>query len=151
MDYMRKSGVILDHFPVHMPERELIINSWNEYRWRLAFGMIFKGFLANMQPLNFIKDYFGEKFGFYFAWLIHYTGQLIPIAIIGIVFGIAMIVEGVNDEIELDHFLANPLSIIYGLIIMIWITLFNESWKRKQNYIGNEWLVRNFQDATTER
>jgi len=131
MDYMRKSGVILDHFPVHMPERELIINSWNEYRWRLAFGMIFKGFLANMQPLNFIKDYFGEKFGFYFAWLIHYTGQLIPIAIIGIVFGIAMIVEGVNDEIELDHFLANPLSIIYGLIIMIWITLFNESWKRK--------------------
>ena len=52
MDYMRKSGVILDHFPVHMPERELIINSWNEYRWRLAFGMIFKGFLANMLVTN---------------------------------------------------------------------------------------------------
>ena len=98
MDYMRKSGVILDHFPVHMPERELITKSWNEYRWRLAFGMIFKGFLANMQTLNFIKDYFGEKFGFYFAWLIHYTGQLIPIAIIGIVFGIAMIVEGIKEE-----------------------------------------------------
>ena len=34
---------------------------------------------------------------------------------------------------------------------MIWITLFHESWKRKQNLIGNEWLVRDFQDVTTER
>ena len=34
---------------------------------------------------------------------------------------------------------------------MIWITLFHESWKRKQNYIGNEWLVRTFKDATAER
>ena len=45
-----------------------------------------------MQPLNFIKDYYGEKFGFYFAWLIHYTGWLIPVAVIGLIFGIAMIV-----------------------------------------------------------
>ena len=48
MEYMVKSGVILDHFPVHMPERDLIIPSWNEYRWRLAFGMIYRGFIANM-------------------------------------------------------------------------------------------------------
>ena len=62
-----------------------------------------------------------------------------------------MIIEGLKDDIEPDHYLANPLSIIYGLVIMIWITLFTESWRRKQNYIGNEWLVRSFQDATTER
>lgn len=150
MEYMRKSGVILDHFPVHMPERDLIYPSWLNYRWRLSFGMIFTGFLKNMQPLNFIKDYYGEKFGFYFAWLIHYTGQLIPIAIIGVAFGIAMIVETGKDSLRWDHFTANPLSILYGILIMIWITLFTESWRRKQNYIGNEWLVRNFQDATTE-
>ena len=144
MDYMMTSHVILDHFPVHMPERNLIINSWNNYRWRLSFGMIYRGFLQNMQPLNFIKDYFGEKFGFYFAWLIHYTGWLIPVAIVGVAFGIAMIADGSSKGVEPDHYLANPLSIIYALIIMIWITLFTESWRRKQNYIGNEWLVRNF-------
>ena len=109
----------------------MIYPSWLEYRWRLSFGMIYRGFLMNMQPLNFIKDYFGEKFGFYFAWLIHYTGWLIPVAIIGVAFGIAMIVEGSNEGLEPSHFLASPLSIIYGLIIMIWITLFVESWKRK--------------------
>ena len=97
-----------------------------------------------MQPLNFIKDYYGEKFGFYFAWLIHYTGWLIPIALVGIVLGIMMIVSGIQDEVEADHYLSSPLSILYAFFIMIWVTFFHESWKRKQNFIGNSWLVRGF-------
>jgi hypothetical protein len=56
-----------------------------------------------------------------------------------------------NDDANFDHLLSNPLIIIYGVISMIWITLFHESWKRKQNYIANEWLVRDFKDATAER
>jgi len=144
VEYMLKSGVVLDHFPVHMPEREHVYTSWMDYRMRLSYGMLTSGFLKNMQPLNFIRDYYGEKFGFYFAWLIHYTGWLIPVAIVGLVFGIAMIIEAVEENRPWDQFLASPLSILYGLIIMLWVTFFNESWKRKQNYIGNEWLVRNF-------
>ena len=35
--------------------------------------------------------------------------------------------------------------------MVIWVTLFHESWKRKENYIGNEWLTRNFKDVTLER
>jgi hypothetical protein len=122
-----------------------------EYRWRLSYGMIATGFLDNMQPLNFIKDYYGEKFGFYFAWLIHYTGWLIPVAIIGFVFGVIMIVDAVIEERPWNNLLSSPLSIIYGLVIMIWVTMFHESWKRKQNYISNEWLMRNYEDVTHER
>ena len=97
-----------------------------------------------MQPINFIKDYYGEKFGFYFSWLIHYTGWLIPVAIVGTILGIVIIVEGVQEEKPWAQYLASPLAIIYGILIMLWITFFHESWKRKQNYIANEWLVRNF-------
>lgn len=43
MDYMMKSGVIQQHFPLHMPERTLITKSWEEYRWGLAWGMIYSG------------------------------------------------------------------------------------------------------------
>ena len=95
LGYLKQSGVLVDHWPVHMPERDLIYKSWLEYRWRLSWGMIWGNYLPNMQPLNFIKDYYGEKFGFYFGWLIHYTGWLIPVAIIGIIIGIAMIIEAV--------------------------------------------------------
>ena len=139
-----ESGVIVEHFPVHMPERRHITVAWFDYKYRLVFGMITSKFLDNMQPLNVIKDYYGEKLAFYFAWLIHYTGWLIPVAIIGFFFGLAMIIEAVIDERPWTQLLSSPISILYGLVIMIWATLFNESWKRKQNYIANEWLVRGY-------
>ena len=148
IDYLVSSRVIQEHCPVHMPERREIYKSWSEYKWRLSWGMLFRGFLSNMQPLNFIKDYYGEKFGFYFAWLIHYTGWLIPVAIVGFFFGLAMIIEAVVDERPWTQLLSSPISILYGLVIMIWATLFTESWKRKQNYIANEWLVRGYEDVT---
>ena len=106
--------------------------------------MFTSNFLSYMHPLSYIKEYHGEKFGFYFSWLIHYTGWLIPAAIVGSALGIAIIVEAKNDDKPFEQYLASPLSIIYGIFIMIWITFLHESWKRKQNYIGNEWLVRGF-------
>jgi hypothetical protein len=40
------------------------------------------------QPLNLICEYFGEKLGFYFAWLGFYTNSLIIPSIFGLfVFG----------------------------------------------------------------
>ena len=88
-------------------------------------------FLSNMQPLNYIKEYYGEKFGFYFSWLIHYTGWLIPAAIVGSALGIAIIDEAKKDDKPFEQYLASPLSIIYGIFIMLWITFLHESWKRK--------------------
>ncbi|XP_063237406.1 anoctamin-1 isoform X2 [Bacillus rossius redtenbacheri] len=37
------------------------------------------------QPVDHIKDYFGVKFGLYFAWLGFYTHMLIPAAIFGLI------------------------------------------------------------------
>jgi hypothetical protein len=40
---------------------------------------------------------------------------------------------------------------IYAIIIIVWATLVTESWKRKENELANKWLMRDFQDTTTER
>ena len=127
-----RSGVILSHFPLHTEQRHLIYSSWLEYRWSLSWGMIVGSrFLKNMQPLNFLKEYYGEKFGFYFAWLVHYTGWLILPAIVGTCFGVYILIFYYTENKEWDHVLASPGSIFYGLFMMIWATLFHESWKRK--------------------
>ena len=85
IDYLTKSGVILDHFPTHTAERENVIRSWSKFGWRLAYSMMFGNFWQNMQPVNFIAEYYGEEFGFYFAWLVHYTGMLIIPSILGLI------------------------------------------------------------------
>lgn len=44
------------------------------------------------QPIDHIKEYFGSKFGLYFAWLGFYTHMLIPAALVGLfcfVYGLA--------------------------------------------------------------
>lgn len=91
---LKKNGVIQEHFPVHMLMRNRIYVAWCEYRNRLSWGMFYGSFIENLQPLNVIKDYYGEKMGFYFAWLIHYNGWLIPPMIVGTISGICMIIIG---------------------------------------------------------
>jgi len=103
--YLVKSKVILEHFPVHSheAERSKIITSWNQYGTRLSLGFLTGKFAENMQPLNFIKDYYGAKFGFYFAWLVHYTGMLLLPSIVGLAIFVIQIVKMVEKEDSLEN------------------------------------------------
>uniref|UniRef100_A0A673H5F9 Anoctamin n=1 Tax=Sinocyclocheilus rhinocerous TaxID=307959 RepID=A0A673H5F9_9TELE len=67
------------------------------------------------QPLDHIREYFGEKIALYFAWLGFYTGWLLPAAVVGFIiflFGIWLVVTDVAAE-ELctsgDTFVKCPL------------------------------------------
>jgi len=107
-----------------------------------------------MQPINFISNYYGEKYGFYFAYLAFYTAMLVPIAIIGLIFFILQMynywsvidgnIKGVDRSLDWEW------NYIYAIIVSLWATLVVEGWKRTQARIGNKWLMRDFKDATTE-
>lgn len=43
------------------------------------------------------------------------------------------------------------MNVLYSIIIALWTTFFVESWKRKQAYLGNRWLVREFEEIAFER
>ncbi|XP_031570691.1 anoctamin-4-like [Actinia tenebrosa] len=63
---------MLTHKPEN--ERQLLYEVWaSPKRW------------YQMQPLDQISNYFGEKIGLYFAWLGFYTGMLVPAALVGLV------------------------------------------------------------------
>jgi anoctamin-1 len=38
-----------------------------------------------LQPLDYIRDYYGERIALYFAWLEFYTLMLVPVSLIGII------------------------------------------------------------------
>jgi anoctamin-8 len=97
--------------------------------------MLVGNFWQNMQPINFITDYYGEEYGFYFAWLVHYTGWLLPPAVAGLVIFVIQTYSYINSE-EASLYTAydafnNILNPLYSIFIVIWATLFVESWKRK--------------------
>lgn len=53
--------------------------------------------ILKFQPLHYIKEYFGEKVGLYFAWLGFYTSMLIPASLVGLIVTIyGLVIMGDN-------------------------------------------------------
>jgi hypothetical protein len=80
----KKIGIIVEHFPLHDAFKNQIFDSWAKYRLKLSIGFITGNYIKYMQPLNFIANYYGEKTGFYFAWLTFYTAWLAIPAVPGL-------------------------------------------------------------------
>ncbi|XP_035119835.3 anoctamin-9 isoform X1 [Callithrix jacchus] len=97
-----KDGVFETSFPLHKEEQQL--KTWAQWR-----GMFRK------QPVNEIRDYFGEKVALYFAWLGWYTYMLVPAALMGLVIflsGFSLFeASQISKEIcEADNILMCPLG-----------------------------------------
>ena len=107
-----------------------------------------------MQPLNFIANYYGEKMGFYFAFLLFYTSWLLPVGIAGIALFFFQMAELkyqyyslISDEITVD----NPFNCLYCIIMAVWSTIFIEVWKRREFEIGLLWNMNTFKGEDQER
>ena len=73
--------------PFNETDRQLLWDHWGNPR---------KKFFS-IQPINLIRKYFGEKLGFYFAWLGFYTFSLILPSIIGLIVFILGVVGAFDD------------------------------------------------------
>jgi hypothetical protein len=77
-----------------------------------------------------VKNYFGEKFAFEYAFLIHYEAWLIVPSILGIMLFFYQL-DRFRISGEFKESLDSPLNGLYGVFIAIWATAFVESWTRK--------------------
>lgn len=97
-------------------------------------------YLKYMQPLNMIRNYYGEKHGFYFSFLLHYQAWLIVPAVSGFLvfcYTISNVVMTGDFENSLD----NKVNGLYGMAVPIWGSLFIISWIRKQRGLQFVWNV----------
>lgn len=82
---LQKIGAFIDAYPLHDgPVRTNKNDVPCNDRQRLQADWATLKCLFKYQPINAIKDYFGEEVALYFSWLGLYTSFLLPAAIVGI-------------------------------------------------------------------
>ncbi|KAK8766436.1 hypothetical protein V5799_006784 [Amblyomma americanum] len=111
-----------------------------DHQWRKLVGG---------QPLDCIRDYFGEKISFYFAWVGTFIASLVVPAVIGLgVFFFGVIEKDVNAIIyTVDVIKAAGdtfLTPFFAFTVCLWGTVFLEIWKRRQASLAHRWNVDHF-------
>ena len=92
-----------------------------EFPWTLVY-----------QPLEEIKDYFGDDVGLYFCWLDRYTRALFLMSFYGTFVFFRQVTqhEGPDD---------NPLTVIYSIYCGVWSILFLQAWNRRETELRFLW------------
>ncbi|CAH8559074.1 Anoctamin-8 [Schistosoma haematobium] len=114
---LQSAGIILQIFPLHEPsELNKLTSIWIR-RWVV------------LQPLDEIKEYFGTKVAFYFAWLGHYTYSLIFPSVVGLAVWLF-----VNPNKNSSFY-----YLLMAIINLIWTSLYLEHWKRTSSFLAYRW------------
>jgi len=127
VEKLKNEDVVLAIFPLHDPaEVDYLAKNW--------FPDILKGKLY--QPIDRIKDYFGAKIAFYFAFLEYFNVSLIAPAVVGIV--VQIIIQATEN---VNH----PVLPFYTVFILIWTELFVHGWSLKQEQLAFRWGLSDFE------
>ncbi|CEL93032.1 unnamed protein product [Vitrella brassicaformis CCMP3155] len=115
-----KTGDLKAYFPLHENKKLDELDS----TWWSCF--------VTAANANKVRDYFGERIGFYFSWNAHFSKWLFMATLIAAIFIIADVGAGTPD---------NTLAPIFCIIMALWSILFTHYWRRKAHSYALEWGV----------
>ncbi|CEG46477.1 Protein required for meiotic chromosome segregation [Plasmopara halstedii] len=119
-------------FPVHDP-------TTNRYLLKTFIGTQKLEFLSE-NYLNKVRAHFGEKVGYYFAFMDFYNKALVPIALLGVLLTCLRSIMGTPMY----------MRVLVGwalLISVIWSYGFLKAWSRRNNELNYKW-VKNLETKT---
>eukprot|EP01044_Picomonas_judraskeda_P009209 COSAG03_NODE_1108_length_4802_cov_1359.085903_2_plen_749_part_00 len=114
-------------------------------RERAAFGPSGEETFLNSittQPIEEIRDYFGEQIALYFAFLRVYTNSLVFPTVIGMLTMIGHLRNGVEG---------NPLSLAYSILVSFWSVAFIKKWHIRQAELCFLWGTSTFEENEKTR
>lgn len=142
-DYYMKQGIISEHYPLHrMKAHKEVQNSVNKYLWKLNIVSIFGNWQKYLQPIHFIKKYYGEEFAFYFFFFLNYTRSLFIPAIGGIALTLFNYYRYLDTGNKLEA-IDTQYNAVYGILLAIWSSFFVERWRVKEKTMIHLWDLEN--------
>jgi len=147
----KTSKVDISFFPLHDKDGEggndllYLRQHWaNIFNWRRVLGCfnIFSNPNRGVeQPLDDIRNYFGDHIGFYFAFLGFYTKWLSYPALCGLFFFIYQKVEGED----------NAILPLYAICLSLWSFTCIRFWQRQQCVLAYRWGVSDIKEEVRVR
>lgn len=107
-------GIVTQIFPLHDHEKLKAL----EHKWYLSF--------SRKQPLDDIREYFGETIAMYFGFLGFYSMCLVPPVLLVVVFALS----GAHEQTK---------NTVFAILNLVWGTVFLEAWKRRCSEISFRW------------
>lgn len=176
-DQERFTGLLVDYFPTHdYEEMAFFWKSWADLKLILKFrvrardneGKYTEGAHYNpyastnswvgekqkpwqitlwYQPIDEIRDYFGDETALYFAWLGIYTKSLGMQSLFGVV---TMVFGMMQNENDIDPDL-NDFTMFYSVSVAVWSVMFLQRWHRRENELRFLWGTEGLADNQTPR
>lgn len=127
---MQRRGWLLQSYALKQPAREEALKiNWASLAQVCSF----------QQPLDDIRNYFGEEIAMYYAWLGFYTKALVFPAALGLVAGILGLIY--NRQLSFENPLVNYSRLVYCVFLGVWATIFFSMWTRKEKLLSLRWGV----------
>jgi anoctamin-10 len=95
--------------------------------------------------IDMIRNYYGEQVAFYYAWQAFYTRATVYPAVYGLLVFILQRCPFVSNEI------VKVLQFFYAIFMIMFASLFEEFWKRKQFFWSIKWGVINLENLDIKR
>ena len=126
--------IMLQYFALHHDRMRLkLLNEWAKA-------------MTKPQPLEIVREYFGERIGLFYTWYGYYCTMLwIP----GLT-GAAMTITQILSFIETGS-MENPYVLVYAIVMSLWANAFCALWRQLENTRQYEWDTLDFENLEQPR
>jgi len=156
INHMLAAGVYSAFFPIHEGPHEAPKGRVSNLRAWLKRNWTFK--VASYQPLDSVREYFGEKIALYFAFLGFYTSFLwIPAAagLLSFAYGLYFATSHASEEDTFEAIMGrvvdNPSTLPFAAFVCLWGTLFLDFWRRQSTFLAWKWGVLDYEKTEVTR
>uniref|UniRef100_A0A3B3URP6 Anoctamin n=1 Tax=Poecilia latipinna TaxID=48699 RepID=A0A3B3URP6_9TELE len=162
IDRLISEEVFTAAYPLHeMPDNPVSLQS-------LGLRQILHGYWSKWscwrryQPLDHIREYFGEKIALYFAWIGFYTAWLLPASLVGtliFLLGFVLVSSDVPRfqcfrlclsvsfvSLQAGLLFDNGGTVFLSIFMSLWAVTFLEYWKRTCSYLSHRWDCTDLED-----
>eukprot|EP01053_Blabericola_migrator_P013480 Blabericola_migrator_1__13479@NODE_977_length_5837_cov_124_372097_g677_i0_p1_GENE_NODE_977_length_5837_cov_124_372097_g677_i0NODE_977_length_5837_cov_124_372097_g677_i0_p1_ORF_typecomplete_len1124_score153_36Anoctamin/PF04547_12/1_8e73_NODE_977_length_5837_cov_124_372097_g677_i012904661 len=120
--------IILSHFPLHKRHVQAqFCGDWAS----------FKRMWSTSQPLDRIRDYYGEQVAFYFLWTGYFTDCLKVPSLIGLI--VFVLQHYLNTTGRFDTPLMAFLTGAFAIYMSVWSSMFAIKWRVHEKYWRLRW------------